>query len=84
MVHPFHYSQTCTTVCLALAACALFGLNYVNMQGIEYAWVDDPKISGPPLYRFFKDLKVVLDDLFHFLQRILREVPQGHCMKGEL
>ena len=30
----------------------------------------------------FWDLKLVLDDVFHWLQRILREVPDGHPMKG--
>ena len=54
------------------------------MQGIEHIWVDDPLISGPGLKQVFTDLETVLDDVFHWIQRILCKIPDGHPLKGQL
>lgn len=44
--------------------------------------VDDPPVPGPVLWEVFKDLKTLQDDLWHWLDRLDRVIPAGHCAKG--
>ena len=55
-----------------------------DLQGVENLWVDDPPVSGPVLKEVFKDLKNLLDDLFHWLNRLFRLIPTGHSAKGKV
>ena len=53
------------------------------VQGIVNIWVDDPPVSGPELRKCFKSLQTVNDDLYHWLDRLLRLMAAGSA-KGTI